>query len=500
MNVRVVNRFESRLPADDDHPYRTGAHRPTTTEFDAEGLDVIAGELPADLEGVYLRNTENPLLPSLGRYHPFDGDGMIHAVHFHDGTADYRNRFVRTKGLAAELAAGEPLWAGIVEPPSLSKRDGWGARTRMKDAASTDVVVHRGLALATFFQCGDAYQLDPVTLEDRGVAPWTRRFASDVGVSAHTKVDERTGELIFFDYGTEAPFLHFGSLSPEGEVTRYAAVPLPGPRLPHDIAFTKRYVILNDLPLFWDPAGLARGEYRARFFPDLPSRFAIVPRAGDAAVRWFEAEPTYVLHWVNAYEEGNEVVLEGFHQASPLPTPQPGDGRYGILQRSLDMHAMGTRLHRWRFDLQTGRTREEALDDQCAEFPMIHGAYGGVRHRYAYAMIGEPGWFLFSGLVRYDMEAGTQQRYAFPKGVFASESPFAPRSAGKGEDDGYLVTFVSDVGNDSSECQIFDARDVARGPITRLRLPERIASGTHAYWAPKGALGASNLVPSSNRR
>jgi len=87
------------------------------------------------------------------------------------------------------------------------------------------------------------------------------------------------------------------------------------------------------------------------------------------------------------------------------------------------------------------------------------------------------------------MQTGSQQRYAFPKGVFASESPFAPRSGFAGaEDDGYAVTFVSDVVNDVSECQIFDARDIARGPIARLRLPERIASGTHAYWAPAAAL------------
>jgi carotenoid cleavage dioxygenase-like enzyme len=35
--------------------------------------------------GVYLRNTENPLHPAIVRYHPFDGDGMIHKVSFRDG-------------------------------------------------------------------------------------------------------------------------------------------------------------------------------------------------------------------------------------------------------------------------------------------------------------------------------------------------------------------------------------------------------------------------------
>ena len=66
MDVSVVNRFTSTLPADDDHPYRTGPWRPQTTEFDAVDCDV-EGQLPDDLNGVYLRNTENPLLQSLGQ-------------------------------------------------------------------------------------------------------------------------------------------------------------------------------------------------------------------------------------------------------------------------------------------------------------------------------------------------------------------------------------------------------------------------------------------------
>ena len=42
-------------------------------EYDVTEPEVI-GEIPADLNGIYLRNTENPVHDSLGRYHPFDGD------------------------------------------------------------------------------------------------------------------------------------------------------------------------------------------------------------------------------------------------------------------------------------------------------------------------------------------------------------------------------------------------------------------------------------------
>ena len=78
---------------------------------------------------VYLRNTENPVHPAIGRYHPFDGDGMIHLIGFRDGRAFYRNKFVRTDALLAEQQQGGPLWAGLAERPDKAKRPGWGPGT-----------------------------------------------------------------------------------------------------------------------------------------------------------------------------------------------------------------------------------------------------------------------------------------------------------------------------------------------------------------------------------
>jgi carotenoid cleavage dioxygenase len=491
----LVRTVESTLPLDDDHPYRTGAWRPNHREWDATDLEV-EGEVPADLNGVYLRNTENPVHPSIGQYHPFDGDGMLHSIRFEDGRVRYANRFVRTDGFRAEQEAAASLWTGMLGHPDQSLRtDGWGARGRMKDASSTDVVVHGGRALSTFWQCGDVYQLDPTTLTDQGKAPWVADFPSPTGVSAHTKVDERTGELLVFGYGKTAPYLHYGVVSPEGQLVHSIDVALPGPRLPHDMAFTERYAILNDLPLYWDPDLLAQGIHLPRWYPDQPSRFAIVPRRGRAEdVRWFEAAPTYVLHWINAYEDGDEVVLEGYFQHQPSPPKRPADDRAHLasVYRYLDLEALETRPHRWRFDLATGRVREEPLSDRIAEFGTVHGRHGGRPYRYAYEMTGAPGWFLFDGLVKRDLQTGTEERIAFGEGVFGSETPFAPRDGATDEDDGYLVTFTTDLREDRSECLVFAAQDLAGGPIARVRLPERICSGTHACWAP-----ASSLEPVS---
>lgn len=467
MKVTVVRRYENQLPAADDHPYRTGAWQPNLVEYDAEDLDVIEGAIPADLAGVYLRNTENPLLPAIGRYHPFDGDGMLHAIRFAGGRASYRNRMVQTTGLATELARGAPQWAGIIEAPAKSLLPGVGARGGMKDASSTDVVVHARQALTSFYQCGELYAHDPVTLADRGTLPWVAQLG--FGASAHPKLDEVTGELIVFGYGTTAPYFRLGIVDREGALVRTQDVPLPGPRLPHDIAFTEHYAIVGDFPLFWDPALLAQGIYRPRWHPELPTRLGVVPRAGGA-VRWFEAAPTYVLHFINAFEDGDTIVVDGYFQTDPMPKPDPADGAWAGLKKLVDVGAVGARPHRWRLDLATGLVREERLFDVVSEFPTIDGRLGGRRHHVAYAMTAKPGWFLFDGICRFDLETGEVQRFRWPDGVYGSEAPVAGN---------YLVSFVT-----TGECHIFDARHVDAGPIARVRLPERICAGTHACWAP----------------
>jgi carotenoid cleavage dioxygenase-like enzyme len=485
MNVTVAGRMMSTLPDGDDHPYRTGAWTPNTVEYDATDLDVV-GEIPDDLEGVYLRNTENPVHDAIGRYHPFDGDGMVHMMHFGGGRAEYRNRFVRTLGLEAENVAGGPLWAGILEPPARSVRtDGWGARTRLKDASSTDIVVHAGRALTSHYQCGDLYMFEPTTLAQVGRESWNGKFPTDWGISAHQKVDGRTGEMLVFNYSTTAPYMHYGVVDASHELVHWIDVPLPGPRLPHDMAFTEHYAILNDCPLFWDADLLAQGLHVPKWRPDLPTRFAIVPRRGQTSdIRWFEADPTYVLHWANAYEDGDEIVLDGYFQGAPVPPADGETDRYKRAFRGLDMHRMETRLHRWRFGLATGNTKEEVLSDRIMEFPMINGQRAGRPYRYSYNMTGAPGWFLFDGIVKADLQTGREERYAFGDGVFGSETPMAPRVGATAEDDGYLLTFVTDMNEDRSECLVLDAADVAAGPVARIRLPQRIASGTHSCWAP----------------
>ncbi len=491
MSITYQSAIPSTMQAN-DHPYLNGAWTPLREEVNASELEVI-GQIPHDIDGVYLRNTENQIQQPLGRYHPFEGDGMLHMISLRDGRAEYRNRIVPTSGFLAEQEAGQALWAGLMESPKKSLRPGVGMQGHLKDASSTDVVVHGGLALSTFYQCGTAYQFDPFTLEFKGCAPWV---PVGQGISAHCKTDSATGELLFFNYGPTAPYLNYGVVNAAGQLTHYTPIDLPGARLPHDMAFSKNYVIFNDLPMFADPELAARNIHAVRFYPQMRSRFGVLARnAPGSEIRWFEAEPTYILHFLNAYEEGDELILDGYFQEEPMPKGSSEYGpevapEYARMMAFLDQHAFLPKLHRWIFNLKTGTTREMQMDPRILEFGTFNQDYAGRKNRYVYSAVPKPGWFLFTGLIKHDLVTGSSEEIAFGEQRYGSEAPFAPRINARDEDDGYLISFINDLLEKRSECILVDAKNFSAGPVCRIILPHQICSGTHACWADGAAVRA----------
>ena len=467
----------SPVACDEPNPYLLGVYAPVSEEIDAEDLQVI-GKIPDDLNGVYLRNGPNPRFAPEGRYHWFDGDGMIHAVHLENGKARYRNRWVRTKAFEAESEAGRGLWTGVMENPKgnpFGNAHGLG----LKDNANTDVIFHRGRVLATWYLCGSPYGLDPLSLETLGAEDFLGTLVGDM--MAHPKVDERTGELFWFDYGPRPPYLRYGVISADGQVVTTTEIELPGPRLPHDMAITENYAVLMDLPLVQDLAAAKLGRHKLHFDRSMPSRFGVMPRYGNGSqIRWFEASPCYIYHVVNAWEQGEEVVLD----VCRVQRPQPSPDAHTPLAKMLSYLRLDASLHRYRFNLRTGVCVENQLDDDNTEFPTVDSRGVGTRNRYSYTVhISPESTLKFDGLVRYDNLAGSKTEYRFGPGRWGSEAPFAPRDgAAVDSADGYLVTFVQDEREERSELDIFDAADLAAGPVARVLLPQRVPLGFHATW------------------
>ncbi|MDV6377441.1 carotenoid oxygenase family protein [Sporosarcina sp. GW1-11] len=483
--IKIHQKVNVTVSQDTDNPYLKGLFEPVDTEYIAntDSLKVV-GEIPKDLNGMYVRNSHNQAHEPLGTYHPFDGDGMVHSIRFENGKAEYRNRFIETIGFLAEQAkGGKSLWPGMLEP-HLETYRGWGAMGTMKDNAGVDVMGHNGKIIASMSQCGEPYQLDPYTLETVGTAKWGSKLMP-TGICSHFKLDVDTGELMFFNFSENFPFMNYGVVDKNDQLVHYEPIELPGPRWPHDMGITKNYTILHDLPYHFDPEDLKVGVRKLKFFPNQPSRFGVVPRRGNnSQVKWFEASPCFILHLSNCYEDGDEVIMDGCIQDNPgKPAVGVQDGNpYDRIRKHLDKHHTRTHMYRWRFNMKTGETKEEVLDDEITEFPVVANQTVGKPYRYSYNVLFKAGDWHMMGIKKFDLFTGGQQRYEFGDNRFGSEPVIALRKDAKSEDDGYLLTFVTDMNTLSSECIILDAKDLAAGPVAIVSLPARITNGTHACW------------------
>lgn len=466
-----------------DNPYLHGVYAPTVNELDVSGL-AVEGELPKDLSGAYFRNGPNPIHQPKNRYHPFDGDGMIHGVYFRDGTATYRNRYVDTLALRKELADGFSVSPGVMGPFDYSL-----SPFGIKDTSNTDVFFYNGDLMSLWYNAGDPYRVDAGDLSTKGYFDLSAR--PQRRMSAHSKVDMNSGELLFFDYGDQPPYMTYGVANARGELQHEVEIELPGPRLPHDIGVSRNYTILHDLPFFHDVNVLRQHGYRVlTFHRDIPTRFGIIPRHGTGQeVRWFESEPCYILHTSNCWEEGDWLIMDGCRSTNPMPQAQPGEGELASMLAYMRLEANN---YRWRFNLRTGEVREGDIDDLNTEFNKTNPLYMGIKSRYAYhqriPLHHEGGYTLrFTGLVKYDNESGRRWQWDYGKGVFGNEAVYAPRigaTSDSAEDDGYVITLTTDSNTWQSYCLVFDAADIEAGPVAKVKLPHRVPFGFHAAWAP----------------
>lgn len=484
----TLTKFVDTPFGDQYGPYLSGPFAPTNTEVTLvsfDGAGQMEGEIPKELNGVYLRNGPNPRFAPLGRYHAFDGDGMLHAAYFNNGKLQYRNRWIRTHAWEQEDAAGASLYRGIMD--TLKGRDD----QPLKNSANTDIVGHAGKAVASWYQSGEPYWIDPLTLQTLGRAPYAGLGG---GFSAHCKVDEHTGEMMFFDYCNNAPYMSYGVIDNAGNQVLLLPVSVPGPRLPHDMAITQHFSILHDLPLIHCEEALKHGRHKIKFEPALPTRLGVIPRHGPAsALRWFDFSPCFIYHVINAWEEGDDVVMVGCRYM-PRKTP---DGEIDAQATANDIAQlrMNARLWEWRMNLATGTATERCLNNALnVEFPGINLRYQGRKNRWAYLVDHDPKALHWTGLRKFDLQTGacTGAWTDDPVNAWYSEPWFAPRSGDtidavrQAEDDGYVILFCWNEASRVQQLQIFDAQDISRGPVTRITLPVRVPSGFHACWIQNG--------------
>jgi carotenoid cleavage dioxygenase-like enzyme len=438
----------------------------------------VTGELPAGLRGRFVRNGPNPVFEPIGRYHMFDGDGMLHGVVIEDGRVTYANRWIRSAGLGAELRHGSAIYASLGEVMSFPDRSLTGDAGPVKNPANTHIIRHGGRWLALWeggLPTEVTADLDTVGEHDFGGR--LRR-----SMTAHPRLDPRTGEMLAFGYSLVEPYLRYFVVDPSGELVHSVDLDIPAPVMMHDFVITEHHAVFLDSPIVFDIANLGKGPM-VRWMPENGTRIGVMPRRGDASdIRWFEIEPGHVQHFWSGWAEGDRIILTG----PRFDAPNFGiDPTVPLDQRSAD--DVAGRPARFWVDLATGQAGWEETDDLQGDFSRINDDYNGlpVRYRYMCAFC-EPGRVIgdFDTIVRYDDLTGERTTWGAGPSGHIGETVFAPDPDGSAEDDGWLLNIVYDSARDSSELVVLDAHDIGAGPIARVELPRRVPFGFHANWFP----------------
>lgn len=460
--------------------YVDGFYAPVMDEVTATDLSVI-GEIPRDLNGIFTHNGANPRFRSAAPgYSWFDGDGMLQGVHLDDGKATFRSRWIKTAGLAEDIAADGPTYIGSNAKPGTPGK-------RHKNVANTDLVYHSGRLLALWWEGGTPYELSLPELETKGLFDYQGTLKG--GLTSHAKVDPKTGELIFFSWGARRPFLQVGIADRTGRVTHEIPIDLPGPRVQHDIGMSDRFVCVFDFPMRLD---LSRPDQDSLGFvldDDVPARIGLLDRQNlDAPVRWFEAKPCFMWHLSSAWDEGDEFVLVGVRVEGATRVDKHG-GVHEDLPLVDGEHRFDTSPYMWRLNTRTGGVVERRLDDAYVEFPRMNDNLMGSPARYTYmaAIAAGAKTMKTNGLIKYDLATGRKEIHNLPDGQFCYEASFVARDGGRDEDDGYLLNFVTSEADMTSEFWITAARDLHAGPVARVKLPQRVPPKFHGRWVPADA-------------
>ncbi len=339
--------------------------------------------------------------------------------------------------------------------------------------ANTHIVQHAGKILA-LEEGSYPYVLDD-ELETVGVTDFDGRLQH--AFTAHPHLCPVTGEMIAFGYGQLPPYLMYYRVSPDGKLTQVEEIQVPGPTMMHDFMITSTKALFLDLPVIFDLQAALAGTMPFKWSDDYGARIGIMPRDGtNADVRWFEVEPCFIFHGVNAWDEGNTVVYDAcrnseiWREAGSMET---GDGQLT--------------LHRFHFDLDTGAVREETLDERAMEFPRVADDRVGLKNRYSYTLAFDPEASgdtpAMAGAYKIDNQTGTVTEHRMGAGRAPGEGVFVPAAGASPDSDaGYLLTFVYDDGAGKSELVILDAASFEKPPIARVKLPQRVPFGFHGSW------------------
>lgn len=460
--------------------FTTLEHETTVAELE------LSGELPSWLGGSLLRTGPAKFEVGAQRMrHWFDGLAMLHRFTIGDGRVSYGNRFLDSRSYRATRDQGELVYGEFATDPcrSLFKRVQtlFSAGSMLTDNANINIA-RLGERFVAMTETPLPVEFDAQTLQSAGVHPFK---APGQLTTAHPHVDRTSGAML--NYAAKlGPRSSYRFFSIDGAGTGMktkprilASVPVREPAYMHSFGLTERWFVLTEFPLVVNPFALALSGRpyieNYRWEPERGTRFTLVDRVTGERSVGFETDARFGFHHVNAFEDGDEVVVD----LCTVADASIVEDLY--LQRLRDGHPIAPpQLTRFKLGLRDRSVTAKRIGDAGIELPRIN--YGRCNERpYRYVWgndLGPSGWL--EQIVKLDLNTGTATSFHEPD-CYPGEPVFVSRPQAEREDDGVLLSVVLDARAGTSFLLVLDAGDL--GEVARAHAPHHIPFSFHGQFA-----------------
>ncbi|EFJ32038.1 hypothetical protein SELMODRAFT_31991, partial [Selaginella moellendorffii] len=512
----IANFIEPRVvrpPRSDPKIQLADNFAPVPCEVPPQPCTLVRGEIPECLKGgIYIRNGANPLFKPVGGYHYFDGHGMLHAVKFVGGVPYYCCRYTKTNRYKHEASAGRSLFPnplgdshgvpGIARITLFAMRVALGIvdATGGIGTANAGLVFHNGTLLAM----SEDDMPYAVRICESGDLETVGRFGFDgenqlnSPMTAHPKLDPRTGELLCYSYSVATkPYLKYFKVSARGVKSKDVPIPLSEPVMMHDFVATENFVVFPETQIVFRFQDLFLKRTSAVVCDEnkVP-RFGVLPRNAEdvSGLKWFDVPGFTSLHFVTGWEEdgGEKIVLIA---AKTWPLRNMFDDPASVHNTVCEVH----------LDMKTSLATVTRVTAAVLEIGQVDHRMITRKTRYAYYSIYGP-WPKFSGVAKLDLNAPRCSNVTtiseealeydpavvawrkFGTGRFGSEPFFVPRNDDAEEDDGFLLCYVHDEITGVSELLIMDASSPKLDTVASIELPSRVPYGFHGLFVNKEKL------------
>jgi len=445
----------------------------------------VEGDLPEWLSGALVRNGPGSFEFGDERAtHWFDGLAMLRRYGFEDGEVRYTSRFLRTEayedardgGTAGEFATGGGLlreagrWLRALGPPEST------------DNANVHVV-RFGDHHVALTEAPRRVAFDPETLATRGEFRFRDDLAEHMS-TAHLTVDPHGRETVGYavEFGRSPQYHLYRVPFDEPRRERFASVPAEGPGYVHDCSLTENYALLVEPPLRISilralaPGGDGMLD-ALEYDPDRETRFVVVDRDTGEVVAEPRTPSFFVFHHVNAFEDGDDVVLDlvEFEDADIVDSLS-----FEALSGDAFAAAPPGRLVRRRIDPAAGEVERSRRYDGGLELPTVPRAVRGREYRYAYGQATDRRGA--NGLLKADLERNTASEW-WERGVYVEEPRMVQRPDADREDDGVVLAPALHTGEERTMLLVFDAETLTE--LARAPLPHAVPFGFHGRYFPK---------------